>query len=310
MLWQDLAWSPLLLPRLAKARGAHLLHCPAYKGPLRADLSVVLTVHDVYPLQNPRAFGPWWAWYFRNVVSRAARRADRIITSSAYSAAEISASWDIDPSRIRVLRYGVGAAYEQPPTHDDVARVRRKFGLPPAFFLFVGSLEPRKNLSGLLQAIEELRSGGRDCRLVVVGPPGWRNRDIVARVARAEAAGWVSRLGFVDDADLAAIYAAARALVMPSFHEGFGFPVIEAMSCGCPVIAARAGSLPEITGDAGLLVEPRDATSIAAAIARIDDDDVLRNARVAKGRSHALLFRWDACAAATLAVYHDVLRSD
>lgn len=310
LLWHDLVWSPFVLPRQAAAGGADVLHCPAYKGPLRCPIPLVLTIHDVYPLQNPGAFGPWWAWYFRHVVSRVAQRADRIITSSGYSAAEICEAWQIDPARVRVLRYGVGADYETPPPPDEVSRVHRELALPREFFLFVGSMEPRKNLVGLLQAMESLRSAGRDCRLVIVGPPGWRNRDIRERVESAASAGWVKHLGFVDEPTLAALYAGARALVMPSLHEGFGFPVIEAMSCGCPVIAARAGSLTEITGNAGLLVDPHDAADIAAAIARLDDDEGLRLRLIETGHDHAVSFRWDRCAADTVALYHDVLADD
>lgn len=306
-IWQDLVWSPFLLPRLASRRGADILHCPAYRAPLISRLPRVVTVHDVYPLQNPGSFRPWWSWYFRWVVAAAAARADRIITSSAISAREISSYWGIEEARVRVVHYGVGAAFERPPLADQVDQVRKAHGLPRSYFLFVGSLEPRKNLSGLLRAARELRQAGRDCSVVMVGPRGWRNRTLQEEVAHAAEQGWLRRLGFVEDADLAALYAGARALVMPSLHEGFGFPIIEAMGCGCPVIAGRAGSLPEITGDAGLVVDSDDTGAIAAAMARVDDDEKLRVDLVARGRERAGHFRWERCARETVEIYRELL---
>ncbi len=306
-LWQDLVWAPFLLPWLAARRGADVLHCPAYRAPLASRLPRIVTVHDVYPLQNPRSFRPWWAWYFRRFVAAAAKRADLIITSSSVSANEIAAAWDIEEERIRVVHYGVGEVFDRPPTAAEIERVRREHGLPESYFLFVGSLEPRKNLSGLLQAARRLRQEGKDCRVVIVGPRGWRNRELQEEVALGVEEGWLSFLGFVDDADLAALYAGATALVMPSFHEGFGFPIIEAMGCGCPVIAGRAGSLPEITADAGLVVDPADIGAIGDAMARIVDDDDLRADLVARGRRRSDLFRWERCARQTVQAYRELL---
>jgi len=306
-LWQDLLWSPFLSPVLAARRGADILHCTAYRAPLLSGLPRVVTIHDVYPLQNPGSFRLWWAWYFRWFVAAAAARADCVITSSAISAREICSSWGIDETRVRVIHYGVGAVFERPPAPAQVARVRREQGLPPRYFLFVGSLEPRKNFSGLLAAARELRQAGRDCRLVMVGPRGWRNRTLQEEVAGATEEGWVSSLGFVRDEDLAALYAGARALVMPSLHEGFGFPIIEAMGCGCPVIAGRAGSLPEIAGDAGLVVDPGDTAAIAAAMARVDDDDALHADLTRRGRERAGRFRWERCARETVELYRELL---
>ena len=307
LLWQDLVWAPFLMPRVAAKRGADVLHCPAYRAPLFSRLPCVVTVHDVYPLQNPGSFRPWWAWYFRHVIAAAAVRADRVITSSRFSADEICRSWAVDASRVKVIHYGVAASFEQPPSAAEVDRVRRAHALPERFFLFIGSLEPRKNFCGLLDAARGLREAGRDCRIVMVGPRGWRNRAIAEGVAQAADEGWLQRLGFVEDADLAALYGAARALVMPSLHEGFGFPVIEAMACGCPVIASRAGSLPEIAGDAGLLVDPLDATAIGAAMERVDDEDPLRRELVARGRERAVRYRWDRCAQETVSLYRELL---
>lgn len=307
LLWQDLIWSPFLLPWLAARRGADILHCPAYRAPLISRLPRVVTIHDVYPLQNPGSFRPWWAWYFRRVVGAAAARADLVITSSTVSAAEICSSWGIDDARVRVIPYGVGEAFEQPPAAATVDRVREKYGLSARYFLFVGSLEPRKNFSGLLDAARELRRAGKDCHIVMVGPRGWRNRALQVEAARAAEQGWLSTLGFVEDTDLAALYAGARALVMPSLHEGFGFPVIEAMGCGCPVIAGRAGSLPEVTGDAGLVVDPGDIRAIAAAMVRVDDDESLREELRERGRVRAGRYRWDRCARQTVELYKELL---
>ena len=307
LLWQDLVWSPFLLPWIAGFRGADILHCTGLRAPLFSRIPCVVTIHDVYPVHNPQAFPLWWSWYFRWVVAAAAKRVDCIITSSEFSAGEICGAWGIDRERVQVIPYGVSPAFERPPPSEEARRVVEALGLPASFFLFVGSMEPRKNIPGLLRAMEKLRAEGRDCRLVLVGPAGWRNREIRRLADRGVEEGWLFRPGFVDDAVLAALYATSRALVMPSFYEGFGFPVIEAMSCGCAVVAGRAGSLPEVTGDAGLLVDPHDTDGIAAAMARIDDDDELRASLVAQGREQARRFRWDRCADETVTLYRELL---
>jgi glycosyltransferase involved in cell wall biosynthesis len=174
------------------------------------------------------------------------------------------------------------------------------------YLLSVGTIEPRKNLPTLLEALADIKARrGQVPPLYVAGAPGWGDVGIEAAVARLGLREEVRLLGFVPEARLAELYASALALVYVSLDEGFGFPALEAMACGCPVIAARAGSLPEVVGDAAVLVDPRDVAQIATAIGLLTDPEraqVLRE----RGRARARALTWRACARGTLDVYRRV----
>jgi glycosyltransferase involved in cell wall biosynthesis len=166
----------------------------------------------------------------------------------------------------------------------------------------VGTLEPRKNIAGLLRAFARLPKQFPH-RLVLVGGPGWNAGSILAALEAPDLKDRVIRPGFVPDADRALFYSAADLFVLPSFYEGFGLPVLEAMTCACPVVASNTSSIPEVAGDAALLCDPRDDDALAQAIAHVLEDDALRSGMVRRGISQAATFSWRSCAETTLAVY-------
>jgi glycosyltransferase involved in cell wall biosynthesis len=216
---------------------------------------------------------------------------------------------DVPPERVRVIPWGI----------DDVFRVRRRdearrdvahLALPERYVLFVGTLEPRKNLRTLLDAWQRLQQDGRAAGgLVLAGRLGWDYDELLAAIAAPSLAGRVHRLGYVAQDDLPALYAAADAFVYPSLEEGFGFPPLEAMACGVPVIAADGSSLAENLRDAALLVPPTDERALADAIARAQHDGALRAELCRRGLERAARFAWTAAASAARDCYAAVTRA-
>ncbi|HIJ66566.1 MAG TPA: glycosyltransferase family 4 protein, partial [Candidatus Hydrogenedentes bacterium] len=206
---------------------------------------------------------------------------------------------------VDVIPLGVGEDL-QPAPDETQARIRAKYNLPKSFFLFLGTIEPRKNILRLVQAWSQIAEG---CPydLVVAGRAGWKTRPILRAMAQAPHARRIHGLGFVDEADLPALLSSATVFVWPSLCEGFGLPPLEAMACGTPVLTANASSLPETVGDAALQVDPTDVDAIAHGMQRLANDANLRAALVAKGLERAATFTWRRTAERTIETYYKVL---
>ena len=187
-----------------------------------------------------------------------------------------------------------------PASPPAVAEIQARLELPTQFFLFLGALEPRKNVPTLVRALGQLwASGDARARLVIAGAEGWRNEEVRREVHRLGLEDAVRFVGYVAPQDLSALYGAATAFVYPSLFEGFGLPPLEAMACGTPVVTSNISSLPEVVGDAALLINPRSASDLAAALRRLLDDDELRLRLRAAGPRRAALFSWEHMARAT-----------
>ena len=230
----DVLW----YPRLRAPRGADLLHCPTFRGPFRSRVPLVVTVHDLAVLRHPEWFNRWTASYSRIAVPRVVAAADRLIAVSEHTRRELAALLRVDDAKIRVVPNAVEDAFtpDGPRGEGD-------------YVLAVGTLEPRKNLARIAEAVEgELR---------VVGVPGWGGVRPPANVT------W---LGAVSDDELAALYRGARCLVYASLSEGFGIPVAEALACGCPIVTSRGSAMEEIAGEEATYVDPTDVESIREGI--------------------------------------------
>jgi len=298
-LGRDLWWHQIGVTRAARRAGAALLHLPAGVGPVRRAMPTVLTIYDLNVLRFPQLFRPWFRHYARVVLPRAARSADAIITLSQASKADIVDGLGIAAERVTVVPAGVHPSFAPLAAGSERARdVRRRYGLAADFVLTVGSVEPRKNLPRLLQAIERLRGrpGTADVVLVHAGPEGWLANSVLHTAG-------VRFLGHVPREDLATLYGLARVCAYPSLYEGFGLPVAEAMACGCPVVTSNVSSLPEVAGNAAMLVNPGSVEEIAAGIEALWTDEARRQELMARGRRQAAGFTWERAARETAGVY-------
>jgi glycosyltransferase involved in cell wall biosynthesis len=269
------------------------LFVPAHVIPLICRPPAIAVIHDVGYLWYRSAYSPlaWILLYLGTL--RNARGARRIVVDSLATARDVERQLAVPAERIRVAYLGGPEVREIVP----VESLRTRYGLPERYFLFVGTLQPRKNVPTLLRAFAMARGRfGSDVALALAGPAGRGAAGLKALAGQLGIGDSVHWLGYVSEEDRPGLYAAAAAFVFPSLYEGFGLPVVEAMAWGTPVITSNVSSLPEVAGDAGILVDPRDANALAEAMARVLEDRSFAARLVAAGRVQAARFRWDACA--------------
>lgn len=284
--------------------GAQVYHAPDVVYPPVRRLPIVATVHDLSYVVFPRYHTRLNGGYLRLMTPLAVRRARLIIADSEATRRDLLTYYRLAPERIRVVRPGLAPAFAERPVQERIDAARERHNLPAEFILSVGTLEPRKNLHGTLSAYRLLRERLPDApQLALVGASGWR-LDEQSLLGERDA-GMVRRLGYVSDDDLAALYAACSAFVYPSYYEGWGLPVAEAMALGAPVITSSVSSLPEVAGDAALLADPHSPDAIAMALQQaLTDAATARRLRQA-GPARAAEFSAEAWARATLAVYRE-----
>jgi len=298
-------WNLLARPALPVAiRSADLVHAMSASAvpPTARGQLLVVTVHDVAFDRYPNLFPRAWRTMYRLGLRAAVRRADAIVTPSRATAEDVLSRTKVDPRKLHV----VPEAAALPPSEVDVGEALARLKVRPPYVLFVGTIEPRKNLVRLVRAYRRVAATGVPHALVLAGPLGWHHESLMRELA-LEGPGEIVMTGALPPAELDAIYRAADAFVYPSVYEGFGLPVLEAMSRGIPVVASSTSALPEVTGDAALGVNPRSVREIAAAIASLVGDVALAERLAAAGRLQAERFSWDETARMTLEVYEQVL---
>jgi glycosyltransferase involved in cell wall biosynthesis len=302
--------SSVLLPLGARVERIEVFHGLDQSGiPLffRAGKCVV-TIHDVIPLILPWAFPPRHRWVLATALARIRKQAEMVIVPSMAAAEDVVHFLGVERERIQVIPMGCDPCFQPVDEPMRATALRRRYTLPERYILFVGTLEPRKNVQTLLQAFAQViaEMPQDDLTLVIAGGKGWGGEDYRSTVDALKLQDHVRFAGFVEDDDLPALYRGALLFVYPSLYEGFGLPVLEAMACGTPVITSNRASLPEVAGDAALLVDPTQPTALATAIASILSDSSLRQALCVKGLARAQTFTWEAVAQQTVAIYHAV----
>ncbi len=309
--WGRILWEQGLQPWVIRRERLHLLHALAYVTPVIAPCPTVVTVHDLSFVRYPEAFRPLNRLYLRVMTRRSVFRARRIITDSRSTQNDLVTLWGVSADRISVVPIGVEGDYRPAPAAE-VEAFRRHRGLPDRFVLYLGTLEPRKNVTAAIAAFARWvqATGDRKTWLVVAGAKGWYYQTVFARVQALGLADRVLFPGYVPAAELPAWYRAAEVFVYPSLYEGFGLPPLEAMACGTPVITSNTSSLPEVVGDAALLVDPYDVEAIAEALARLLEDEELRQRLREAGLARARQFSWERTARETLAAYRLALGQD
>ncbi|MGD8792059.1 MAG: glycosyltransferase family 1 protein [Anaerolineae bacterium] len=288
--------------------GAELFHATEHLLPPLGDLPTVLTVHDMIFKLFPEHQKPLNYWYLNATMPLYCRRAGAIITVSEASKRDIVEQYGLPPDKVTVI-YEAAAPEFRPSPPDLLDEARRRYGLPAEYLIHVSTIEPRKNLTRLVEALQRLRDGGLAVPLVVVGGKGWLYDDFFRRLETLEIRDSVIFPGYVPGPDLPLLYGAARAAVMSSVYEGFGLPVLEAMACGTPVVSSETSALPELGGEAARYFDPHDVEAMAEAIRAIWIDDGLRAEMRRRGIKQAARFSWQRAASETMAVYRSLLES-
>jgi glycosyltransferase involved in cell wall biosynthesis len=297
-----IAWEQTILPRELNKLRPELLHGTAYALPVGWRGPGVVTIYDLSFLRFPRAFNTANRIYLAATTRAAARRARRVLTISEHARRDIVRLLSVPEERVEVTYPAAEESYRPRPAQEvEAFRVAR--GLPEAFVFALGTLEPRKNLVGLLHAYARLNPQPKRPPLYIAGGSGWRFGPIFDTVRQLNLVDDVHFLGFVPEDELPLWYNAARLFAFPSLYEGFGLPVLEAMACGTPVITSTAASLPEVGGKAAVLVPPNDTDRIAHEMERVLDDSQLRTEMRAAGRIQASRFNWRSMTDKTVAAY-------
>ncbi len=297
-------WEQALQPWAVRRAEVDLLHSPVYVGPLVSACPFVVTIHDLSFLFFPQSFRAMNRNYLQTFTRLSVRRAQRVIAVSESTKRDLVQLYGLSPAKVDVVHNGVDDSFRPLPA-DQVTAFRRRAGLPDRFILFVGTLEPRKNVVHLVEAYALLPKERPP--LFLVGGKGWFYDEIFARVEALNLSGEVHYVGYVPAGDLPMWYNAADLFVYPSLYEGFGLPPLEAMACGTAVVASTASSLPEVVGEAGLLVDPSDTEALATAMEQVLSDRGVQEQMQAASLAQAQSFSWAETARRTVASYRRAL---
>ena len=298
-------WAQSVMPFRAWRDEIDLFWSPAHRLPslLPTRVARVVTVHDLVWKHAGETMRPMSRWLDSILMPEAVRLADRVITVSGHTAEDLLR--EMPNARGKVFPIPLGTSFLAPAASRESLT---SLGLTEPYFLFVGTLEPRKNLTRLLEAFARLPDSLRNgAVLAIAGGKGWGGVDVATIAERFGIGDRVRVLGYVDDSQLATLYTHALFLAMPSLYEGFGLPLLEAMSHGTPVLTSNCASMPEVAGDAGMLVDPCDVDSVAHGLSELLSHDARRNASACLAKTHAASFSWDRAAEDTLRIFDDAI---
>jgi glycosyltransferase involved in cell wall biosynthesis len=288
-------------------RNHDIFHSPDFIPPAFGVRKRIITVHDLNFVHYPEFLTTESRRYYLDQIKWAVAEANHIIADSDSTRKDLVDILGVSEEFVTTVYLAANPIYQETRTGDEIEAVLNRFELPEGFLLFVGTISPRKNVQMLLNAYEYLLTASRvDVPLVLVGASGWLSKDVFLEIDKKKIRSQVRHLDGVSDYELSCLYAAAGVLILPSFYEGFGLPVLEAMHCGCPVISSNRGSLPEIVGNAGPLLDPDDEDVWPESIELILKDDSLREQAKSKGYLQAEKFTWHRTAEETLKIYRQV----
>jgi glycosyltransferase involved in cell wall biosynthesis len=294
-------WEQFLAPLILRQQRADLFHGTLNVVPLACPVPSVVTIHDLAFIRFPYTFRSYNRTYLDLATRVSVRRATRILAVSEHTRREVVGLLGVPAERV-VVTPNAARVHFRPPAAEALAAFRTRHSLPEQFVLYVGTLEPRKNLTTLLDAYAQIARQSA-VPLLVGGGKGWMYDAVFARLEALGLRDRVHFVGYLDEEELPLWYAAARLFVFPSLYEGFGMPPLEAMACGTPVVTSNSSSLPEVVGDAGLMVAPMDVDALADAIMRLLSDEALHADLRERGLRRAQQFAWHTTAERTRDAY-------
>jgi len=299
-------WEQSLVPIAAHRRRIELYHSPNYILPIGLRCPSVVTIHDLAFL-DPTVHRLRSQLYLRTMTALAVRQATRVICVSNHTRDQVVLRFPHASEKTRVIGEGVNPSFRpQPP--EVVERFRSLVGLFDPYVLFVGTVEPRKNLDRLIRAFEvAVKESGAPHHLVIAGGWGWKAKPVLEAFERSSLRERIHFLGYLSEDLLPAAYSGADVFAYPSLYEGFGLPPLEAMTCGTPVLTSTGSALAEVVGDAAVSVDPLDETALARELASLLTSPARRRQLAARGLKRAACFRWENVAEQTLAVYREAL---
>jgi len=297
-------WMQLVLPGILRDVRPDLVHFTNYLAPLAGQVPYVVSFHDMSLTLLPECHTLKKRLLTSSLIPSVARGARMILTPSESTRRDVVRLLRVDPGRVRVIPYAASPAFR--PVAPDPRELAARHGIRGPYFLYVGTLEPRKNLDRALRAFGAVAETLPDCRFVIVGQRGWRYAEVLRAAEEPALRGRVDFLGYLPEERLPLLYAQALALVYPSLYEGFGLPVVEAMACGTPVLTSRSSSLAEIGEGAALLADPTDEKELAEALRALATDGALRARLRALGLERARAFSWERTGRETVAAYQEV----
>ncbi|MCU0607682.1 MAG: glycosyltransferase family 4 protein [Candidatus Edwardsbacteria bacterium] len=303
-------WESLALPVLLGSGRYDLFHSLIHSIPAGVGVPSVVTILDLSRVRFPGNSSLAKRTYLNLMTKRSIARAAGIIAISESSRQDIIELLNADPARVHTVHCGVDPQYRPQTDRALLERVRIKYGLPDQFILYVGTLEPRKNIPLLVRAFSlanRMRLAG--VKLVIAGAKGWMYEEIFRVIGQRAVGGEVLLPGYIDEQDMPALYSLARVFAYPSTYEGFGLPVLEAMACGVPVVTTDRSSLPEIGGDAVSYLRGGTAEELRDLLQAACFDTQRADAMRERGLARARQFTWDAAAARTIGLYHSILRT-
>ncbi len=312
--FRKLLFEQSVMPRAARAYEANLLHVPYWAPPLRSNVPIVVTIHDIIPLVLPQYRGRVLGRAYTQLVSAAARGATLILTDSDASRSDIIEHLRIPADRVRTIYLAANPEFSDHLDPINIAALRKNYDLPEEYVLYLGGFDARKNIETLLQVYTWAQDVlGESYPLVIAGGLPDRHdaffHDPRVIAQQIEVENVVHCVGRVAEEDKVALFQQARAFLYPTLYEGFGLPALEALACGVPVIGSNASSVPEIVGDAGILVEPQDARAMAGALIAVCTEDPLHAELSERALKQAAKFTWEKCARETAQAYESAIRA-
>lgn len=300
-------WTQLALPlKLALGPRLDLFFTLGHYGPRFSKVPYAVTIFDLSYLHYPELFNSDDLYQLTNWSKYSIKNAKHIFAISNATKDDITKNYEIDPKKITVTYMGYNQQLFKPQPKLTIEKVQTKYKIKGEYIIFVGTLQPRKNIERLIEAFSGLSSKTSDLSLVIIGKKGWMYDQIFTKVKKLNLESNVIFTDFIPEVDMPALISGAKLYVLPSLYEGFGIPVIEAQACGTPVVVSNTSSLPEIVGESGIKVNPNDTKSIKLGIEKVLNNLTLSSNLIKKGLKNAQRFSWQKCAKDTLEVFESL----